>query len=400
MTKPILLQHSAGYCYEKNSLSLFNNIIKTGLQSRNSLISKKIIPNFSVKGIFSDEHTNIYFSPTINDDNGICENTIYIKSSEQNNVFNACYRGTTSIFEYEASKISVADFLKNEDKYSALSKKITSNNLDKVIFIIKHPLTNAPLLINKNIIPIPYEYDCDSYNEEVPISLNHISSYYFYKTGHKNLYNNTLKDNDINEESPTITPADQIPQMQRKIFTNNEGTKSYRPSRDYISDEFGNIMLSKKHDTRYSCDDKVDKIYLDKFSNGNIEFTHNDGLICTNTFDTYTCNFKSKQTTIIGDNRDNKILFDPYLPCHVIGGKGADSFIFTYSYANKVIIDFNSQEGDKIHLPDYLYKTPEEALSAVYYKESVAILPIGDLGSIIFADYIAEIMLTDIIIYN
>ncbi|MBP9791988.1 MAG: hypothetical protein KBC27_02135 [Rickettsiales bacterium] len=102
---------------------------------------------------------------------------------------------------------------------------------------------------------------------------------------------------------------------------------------------------------------------------------------------------------IIGDTRDNSITFDPFSLYHVIGGKGADQYIFTNSYANKIILDFNGADGDRIHLSNYLYKTSTDAMNAVYYKNDMAILLIGDLGSVILPDLIAEIMPEDIIIY-
>ena len=150
---------------------------------------------------------------------------------------------------------------------------------------------------------------------------------------------------------------------------------------------------------RYDCKENVQRIYLAEFALGNISFTYKDKQIYQSEFNKESCSSKAHHKVIFGDTRDNAITFDPFSLYHVIGGKGADQYKFVNSYANKVILDFDGSEGDRMHLPDYLYKTPEEAVGALYHNNGMAILPIGDLGSVILPDLIAGIGPKDIIIY-
>jgi hypothetical protein len=405
-SKHALLVHLSGLQYDSDSLHLFHSILSTGFRSRNSLVDLGVIPKHSVKGIFSDEHQNIYFfpetffkkNPSICPTEQTCLNTIYIKAQDTVSVYNCQYRGDVSIFEYEASKISISNFLKQFESAQELKNKITTSGLEEIIDVVTHPLTGAPVMINKGTKKLLELFDLEDpdYGPEVIIPKDHIHPSSFYTTGHGYLYNSTLNGS-VNIEAPII----EVPEMahSRGLFLNNDGTEVYRPSKHHLESDFGNIELSSEVEYRYKCNRNVTKIFLSNVLSGNISFSYIDKQICTDDSVSVSCESKAYHKVIIGDTRDNSITFDPFSLYHVIGGKGSDQYIFTNSYANKIILDFNGADGDRMHLPDYLYKTATDAVNAVYYKGDMAILPIGDLGSVILPDLIAEITPEDIIIY-
>lgn len=400
----VSLVHFAGLCYLSDSLLIFRRIIMEGLRSRQSLVDLGSIPKMSVDGVFSDEHKNIYFVPEFFVKEKIpgfykkCSNSIFIKAnSESLYVYNMEYRGDVSIFEYESSKTFAVDFIERIEDTQKLKSKISA--IGDVLKVVTHPLTGVAVMVYKETYDLldRFKIEAIDFMPEVVVSLDHIGSSYFYTTGHGSLYNNTLKDDSINEDAHVIEAQDQT--SSRKIFLNEDGTDLYRPSKFRLGDSFGNIELSDSIKQRYDCVMNVQKVFLSELSLGNISFSYKKKQICQEDFNSVICSSKAYHKVIFGDARDNSITFDPFSLYHVIGGKGADQYMFVNSYANKVILDFDGAEGDRMHLPDYLYKTPEEAVGALYHNNGMAILPIGDLGSVILPDLVADIRPEDIVIY-
>lgn len=327
-----------------------------------------------------------------------CTNSISIKAtSESLYVYNIEYRGAVSIFEYESSKTFAIDFIERLKDAQKLKSKIRA--LDDVLKVVLHPLTGVAVMVYKETYDLlnRFEIEAIDFPAEVTVSVDHIDPSYFYTTGHGSLYNNSLKDDSINEGVHVIEVQDQI--SSREIFLNEDGTTAYRPSKHMLGGSFGNIELSSSTQHRYECKENVQRIYLAEFALGNISFTYKDKQICQSEFNKESCSSEAHHKVIFGDARDNAITFDPFSLYHVISGKGADQYKFVNSYANKVILDFDGSEGDRMHLPNYLYKTAQAAVDAVYYRNDIAILPIGDLGSVILPDLIAEIRPEDIVIY-
>lgn len=368
-----LIYHTIG-AFDTNTREkiqeIYPSILKDGLKSKAQLIKEGLIDPLPVKGIFSDEHKNIYFWATLDNINLQYKNIVAINvDPSEVYVFNSQLRGAVAYFEYEASKMTLKEYLEKKEKYDQLEESIS--NSTEQYRVIEHSLTAEPIIIqsarsnNKN-----FGFMYDGYSAEVLIPASNIPSSYF------SLYTKINNENDTTREliSQNNTLIYNAPKSGvRGIFLNDDGSESYIPSRDRIEGDFGKIVLTQgayhpafAHSLRYGCDESPKEYYastrfLKVESHGNW-----DAIV------------------VKGDDKSNSVYLSPSTETRIfIGKEGADKLFVDQTDWPTIFVDFTPSEGDKIAFPSYLYPSTADIISNITYKNGMAIIPTSDLGSLI-----------------
>jgi hypothetical protein len=364
-----------------NITPLINSINKTGLKSKSQLIKEGVRQQEPVQGIFSDEHDNIYFWGV--KDYGPDDRIKYSVKVDPDNtyVYNAQFRGSVDYFLYQASRMTLSNFLDKNAKSRELNAKITEGGLDKKVEVINHPLTAEPVLINIEQTPIP-TYCLEGYGAEVAYNSNIIPSTNF--AVYPQITNGTMT-LVVNDSAPIINVPDAI---NRGIYLDDSGSDYYVPTREFISDDYGKIYLvtgiEERYSTpRYACNHNARVTITPDQAHDIISPVNNDytGASC---YQGWYDGFNEK-IVIIADARNNTIRPDHKLGSTIYGKKGADKFIFSQSFESHVVVDYSSKEGDILAFPRSLYKTSEEVLAHTFEQGGMTIIPLGDLGSVVLA---------------
>lgn len=404
MSNEAIIYHSVGAFNTKvpfRSEKLISIILNTGLKCRSMLTKEGIFKPAPVQGVFSDEHDNIYFWASQHSID-FKRDTVFAVKVDANNVYvyNTAHRGDASYFEYEASKMPLNEYLKKEEEFQLLSKKLHEGGLKQKVEVVAHQLTAEPVLINKEQFPIN-PYWLKKYSPEVPLNFAQITPEYFY--GYPQFSSNGTLDFIIND---TVITCPTPPSIERGIFLEDEGKEHYIPSKNYIAEDFGAISLTMGPE-RYRCEN-IERVFIAARSSPNIHF--NQTQYKSTCYQYYIdsegekrceewSQYGKERKIIIGDTRDNTIKLDQFNPNLVLGKEGADTFILSHSHWSSVILDFNNSENDKLLFPMSLYNTPEEVLSHIVYKDNIAIILLGDLGSLLLPDLNEAITTGDIILY-
>ena len=374
----VLIFHQIGSfdasAYELADMIL-SNCLKVGLKSKNQLIKEGMRKELPVKGIFSDEHENIYFWPTIG---FIDRNSPFIAikvNSDEVYVYNSRLRGKVDYFAYEASKMTLSQYLERHENNMQIRHDISG--LDSVLTLLKHRITAKPLFIqaaDKYLDQLDQYYQ--EYSPEVVIPANIIPNNYLALYGKRNKKSNDFEA--VFNENAEMFSAHEP--EKRGIFLNDEGNKYYIPTNSHIEDDFGKIFLHSGYNPywteRYVCSAFHQQINIAKLLSSNIK-------IEPDPFDTEN----GRLTYIIkGDDRDNIIKLLPNTANIVIGKGGADIIYVAESDWLTTIIDFNSSEDDKLGFPKELYSSVDEIISKIIYKDEIAIISTNDFGSLLLAN--------------
>lgn len=368
---------------------IFNQCLEDGLKSKNQLIREGLVKEEPVKGIFSDEHDNIYFWPTVD---FISNHSFFVGievNPEEVHVYNSRLRGEVDFFAYKASQLTLSEYLELHYKTFAIKQYISG--LSSVLYVLQHRLTANPIYIpSHGLDPEIVDDLLREYSPEVIIPANIIVKNNFVIYGKKNEAG--VLEAGQNEEAE-LFPFN-ISNLKRGVFLNDKGNEYYIPNADRIEGDFGKVLLHAGDSTflseRYQCSSYHQHIDISQRSIPNYE-------VIKHANDDEIGRFKY---IIKGDERNNTIKLLPDSASIVIPGSGADTIYVAESDWITTIIGFNASEGDKIGLPKELYTSSEEVISKLIYKNDLAIIPASNYGSLLIADIEGNIInSTDIFIY-
>jgi hypothetical protein len=359
----VVISHTVGAFSNINATEVAGKILRSGLKSKRTLENEGVLlKDTSIKGIFSDEDTNIYFWA---DPDSYGEFKVEIKlDADASYTYSSWFRGGVDYFLYAASRLRLTEYHKERINYEAMQEQFPDKD------IIQHPILATPIILTSS--QQKFKLDILEYSAEVPVNTPIIDPSFFVRYSLRGNYTE-LNSNKLIEQNDVF--------LTRGIFI-DEDRRYITPNAIKLPDDYGHVSLLQCQygpccRSAYIHDAQIDssKPYI-------MNASYTKDLRKNEHYPVLT----DEMFVVKGNEQDNRFIVLNNVETTLWGKEGADLFCFgPESHSNHVIIDFSPQEGDRIVLKqNEFYSSAEEAAEGQISKEGdFIIVRLNNLASVV-----------------